>query len=170
LTVALRGVRIQPVAQDLHGLPQLGMHTPIGDITVSEEDGAIVALDWGWGRGADAETPLLQRARTQLDAYFDGDLTTFDLPLAPAGTPYRRRVWQALCAIPYGQTCSYAAIAIAAGGSARSVGQANGCNPIPIIIPCHRVVATTHIGGYSGGEGLATKRYLLALEARDSLL
>jgi methylated-DNA-[protein]-cysteine S-methyltransferase len=146
------------------------MHTPIGDITVSEEDGAIVALDWGWGRGADAETPLLQRARTQLDAYFDGDLTTFDLPLAPAGTPYRRRVWQALCAIPYGQTCSYAAIAIAAGGSARSVGQANGCNPIPIIIPCHRVVATTHIGGYSGGEGLATKRYLLALEARDSLL
>jgi len=146
------------------------MHTPIGDITVSEEDGAIVALDWGWGRGADAETPLLRRARTQLDAYFDGDLTTFDLPLAPAGTPYRRRVWQALCAIPYGQTCSYAAIAIAAGGSARSVGQANGCNPIPIIIPCHRVVATTHIGGYSGGEGLATKRYLLALEARDSLL
>ncbi len=146
------------------------MHTPIGDITVSEEDGAIVALDWGWGRGAAAETPLLQHARTQLHAYFDGDLTTFDLPLAPAGTPYRQRVWQALCAIPYGQTCSYAAIAIAAGGSARSVGQANGCNPIPIIIPCHRVVATTHIGGYSGGEGLATKRYLLALEARDSLL
>jgi methylated-DNA-[protein]-cysteine S-methyltransferase len=79
-----------------------------------------------------------------------------------------------LCAIPFGQTCSYIDIARLAGGSARSVGQANGCNPIPIIIPCHRVVlapgrstrgATTHLGGYSGGEGLATKRYLLALEA-----
>ena len=70
---------------------------------------------------------------------------------------------------PLWQTRSYAAIATRRGGSARSVGQANGCNPIPIIIPCHRVVATTHLGGYSGGEGLATKRYLLALEARDSL-
>jgi methylated-DNA-[protein]-cysteine S-methyltransferase len=105
-----------------------------------------------------------------LHAYFDGALTAFDLPLAPAGTPYRRRVWQALCDIPYGKTCSYATIAAAAGGSARSVGQANGCNPIPIIIPCHRVVATTHLGGYSGGDGLTTKRFLLSLEARDTLL
>jgi len=151
-------------------LPQLALHSPVGDLTVSEEDGAIVALDWGWGSGAQAETPLLQRARAQLYAYFDGELSVFDLPLAPSGTPYRRRIWQALCDIPYGQTRSYAAIATAAGGSARSVGQANGCNPIPIIIPCHRVVATTHLGGYSGGEGLATKRYLLSLEARDSLL
>jgi methylated-DNA-[protein]-cysteine S-methyltransferase len=151
-------------------LPQLALHTPIGDLTVSEEEGAIVALDWGWGSGDQAETPLLQRAREQLHAYFDGDLTAFDLPLAPAGTPYRRRVWQALCDIPYGETRSYAAIVAAAGGSPRSVGQANGCNPIPIIIPCHRVVATTHLGGYSGGEGLPTKRYLLSLEARDTLL
>jgi methylated-DNA-[protein]-cysteine S-methyltransferase len=109
-------------------------------------------------------------ARAQLHAYFDGELTDFDLPLAPAGTPYRRRVWQALCDIPYGETRCYAAIATAAGGSARSVGQANGCNPIPIIIPCHRVVASTHLGGYSGGEGLSTKRYLLSLEVRDPLL
>jgi methylated-DNA-[protein]-cysteine S-methyltransferase len=151
-------------------LPQLALHTPIGDLTVSEEDGAIVALDWGWGSAAQAETPLLRQACTQLHAYFDGKLTGFDLPLAPAGTSYRRRVWQALCDIPYGQTRSYAAIAATAGGSARAVGQANGCNPIPIIIPCHRVVAASHLGGYSGGEGLATKRYLLALEAGDSLL
>jgi methylated-DNA-[protein]-cysteine S-methyltransferase len=74
-------------------------------------------------------------------------------------------VWQALCDIPYGATRSYIDVARTAGGSARSVGQANGCNPIPIIIPCHRVVATTHLGGYSGGEGLATKRWLLALES-----
>ena len=89
-------------------MPQLALHTPIGDLTVSEEDGAIVALDWGWGSGAQNETPLLRRACEQLHAYFDGELTAFDLPLAPAGTPYRRRVWQALCDIPYGETRSYA--------------------------------------------------------------
>jgi methylated-DNA-[protein]-cysteine S-methyltransferase len=143
----------------------LSLHSPIGDISVSEVEGAIVAVDWGWGRDQDA-TSLLRRARQQLHEYFDGELTEFDLPLVPAGTTYRRRVWQALCAIPYGATRSYIDVARVAGGSARSVGQANGSNPIPIIIPCHRVVATTHLGGYSGGDGLATKRYLLALEAR----
>jgi len=139
------------------------MHTPVGDITVFEEDGAIVALDWGWVE-EQAETPLLRRAKEQLDAYFDGALTSFDLPLNPVGTSYRRRVWQALCGIPYGETRSYLAIAAVAGGSARSVGQANGSNPIPLIIPCHRVVASTHLGGYSGGDGLVTKRWLLAFE------
>jgi methylated-DNA-[protein]-cysteine S-methyltransferase len=122
---------------------------------------------------------LLRRACDQLHAYFDGDLNEFDLPLAPAGTDYRQRVWRALCAIPYGETRSYIDIARLAGGSARSVGQANGCNPIPVIIPCHRVVlaagrstrgTTAHLGGYSGGEGLATKRYLLALEAHAQTL
>ena len=146
-------------------MPQLALHTPVGDLSVSEEDGAVVAIDWGWGRDQDA-TALLRRARDQLQAYFDGDLTTFDLPLAPAGTPYRQRVWRALCAIPYGETRSYAQIAAAAGDAARSVGQANGANPIPIIIPCHRVLAAADIGGYSAGDGVATKRQLLALEAR----
>jgi methylated-DNA-[protein]-cysteine S-methyltransferase len=144
-------------------VPQRSLHSPIGDISVSEEDGAIIALDWGWGRDQ-ADTALLHRAFEQLQAYFDGSLTAFDLPLAPAGTAYRRRVWQALRAIPYGQTRSYTEIAAVAGGSARSVGQANGDNPIPLIIPCHRVVASTHLGGYSGGDGLDTKRWLLALE------
>jgi methylated-DNA-[protein]-cysteine S-methyltransferase len=155
-------------------VPQLSLHTPIGDISVAEDDGALVAIDWGWG-SQQSETALLRRAREQLHAYFDGELTSFDLPLAPAGTAYRRRVWQALCAIPYGQTRSYLDIARVAGGSPRSVGQASGNNPIPIVIPCHRVVlapghqsrgAATHLGGYSGGEGLATKRWLLALEAQ----
>ena len=150
-------------------MPQLSLHSAIGDLTVAEEDGAIVSVDWGWGRDQTA-TPLLARARDQLFAYFDGDLTRFDLPLNPAGTPYRRRVWDALCAIPYGATRSYADIARQIGGSPRSVGQANGANPIPIIIPCHRVLATTGIGGYSGGEGLPTKRALLALEARATPL
>jgi methylated-DNA-[protein]-cysteine S-methyltransferase len=150
-------------------VPQLSLHTPIGDLSVSEQDGAIVAVDWGWG-SLQSETSLLRRAREQLHAYFDGELTAFALPLAPAGTPYQQLVWQALCAIPYGATRSYRDIACAAGGSPRSVGQANGNNRIPIIIPCHRVVATTHLGGYSGGAGLATKRWLLALEAREQSL
>jgi methylated-DNA-[protein]-cysteine S-methyltransferase len=146
-------------------VPQLSLHTPVGDLSVSEEDGAIVAVDWGWGSQQNP-TALLRRACDQLHAYFDGELTDFDLPLAPAGTSYQQRVWQALCAIPYGVTRSYVDIARVAGGSPRSVGQANGNNPIPIVIPCHRVLATTHLGGYSGGDGLPTKRWLLAHEAR----
>ena len=144
-------------------MPQLSLHTPVGDITVFEQDGAIVSLDWGWVP-EQASSALLDRARDQLQAYFDGQLTAFDLPLEPAGTAYRRAVWRALCDIPYGATRSYRDVAAIAGGSARSVGQANGHNPIPLIIPCHRVVAATHIGGYSGGDGLPTKRWLLALE------
>jgi methylated-DNA-[protein]-cysteine S-methyltransferase len=144
-------------------VPQLSLHSPIGDITISEEDGAIVALDWGWGRDQ-TETPLLATARRQLEAYFDGELRRFDLTLAPVGTGYRRRVWQALRDIPFGHTRSYAAIAAVAGGSARSVGQASGHNPIPILIPCHRVVASAGLGGYSGEGGPATKRFLLDLE------
>ncbi len=123
-------------------MPQLSLHSPVGDLTVFEEDGAIVSLDWGWVPNQDTSL-LLEAAREQLQAYFDGTLTAFDLPLAPSGTPYRRLVWQALREIPYGETRSYQALAAQAGGSARSVGQANGRNPIPLIIPCHRVVATT---------------------------
>lgn len=145
-------------------MPQLSLHSPVGDLTVSEEAGQIVALDWGWGRDQ-AATPLLKRARAQLEAYFDLALAAFDLPLAPAGTAYRRRVWAAMQAIPLGETRPYAALAAAAGGSARAVGTACATNPIPILIPCHRVVGTTGEGGYSGGEGLPTKRALLALEA-----
>jgi methylated-DNA-[protein]-cysteine S-methyltransferase len=150
-------------------LPQLSLHTPLGDLTVFEEDGAIVALDWGWVE-AQTPTPLLTRARAQLQEYFDGTRTEFDLPLAPAGTDYRRRVWRELTRIPFGATRTYAEIATRAGGSARSVGQANGDNPIPIIIPCHRVLASGGLGGYSGGDGLTTKRYLLDHESRQAAL
>lgn len=136
----------------------------MGDLTVSEEDGAIVSLDWGWVRDQ-APTPVLLRARDQLHEYFDGARQAFDLPLAPPGTAYRQRVWEELTRIPFGATRSYGEIAAKAGGSARSVGQANGKNPIPIIIPCHRVLASAGMGGYSGGDGLSTKRYLLDLES-----
>lgn len=145
-------------------LPQLSLHAPVGDLTISEEDGRIVAVDWGWGR-EQAATPVLLEARAQLHAYFDGDRAGFELPLAPTGTPYQLRVWASLCGIPAGETRSYADIARVAGGSPRSVGMANGANPIPIIIPCHRVVGMAGPGGYSGGDGLATKLFLLDLEA-----
>jgi methylated-DNA-[protein]-cysteine S-methyltransferase len=148
-------------------VPQLSLHTPAGDLTVSEQDGVIVALDWGWGRDQEP-TPLLIRARAQLQEYFDGTRTEFDLKLAPAGSAYRQRVWRALVDIPYGSVRTYGAIARIAGGSPRSVGGANGSNPIPIFIPCHRVLASNGIGGYSGGDGLDTKRYLLRLEAAST--
>lgn len=149
-------------------MPQLSFRTSLLDtLTLTEEDGAIVALDWGWGRDQ-AETPLLLRARAQLEEYLDGMRTGFDLPLAPMGTPYRRKVWAALCTIPHGATRTYKQIAELAGGSSRSVGGANGANPIPILIPCHRVVATNGIGGYSAHEGLETKRRLLRLETQSA--
>jgi methylated-DNA-[protein]-cysteine S-methyltransferase len=152
-------------------MPQISILTPLGDITLSEEDGAIVALDWGRGRDRE-ETPLLRRAADQLQDYFDGverGGCGFDgLPLAPRGTPFRRRVWEALRRIPAGETRSYLDIAREVGClSARAIGGANGANPIPILIPCHRVVAADgSLGGYSGAEGQATKRYLLDLERR----
>ncbi len=149
-------------------MPQLSLHSPFGDLTVSEENGAIVAVDWGWGRDQ-TETPLLLRARAALFDYFDGARRDFDLPLAPAGSPFRTRVWAALRAIPYGETRTYGDLAAALGSAARAIGQANGANPIPILIPCHRVVAGNGLGGYSGGDGPVTKRALLALEAGGML-
>ena len=148
-------------------MPQLSLHSPIGDITIAEEDGAVVSVDWGWVQHQ-TETPLLVRAKAQLQGYFDGLLQQFDLPLAPAGTTYQLRVWQALAAIPYGQTRTYADIARQAGGSARSVGQANGRNPLPLLISCHRVVASVGLGGYSGGGGIEAKTWLLASETRTA--
>ncbi len=136
----------------------------MGDLTLSEEQGSLVALDWGWGRDQQ-QTKLLARVALRLHAYFDGARDDFaDIPLAPAGTPYSRRTWAALRAIPPGEVRTYVEIARAAGGSPRSVGQANRRNPIPVIIPCHRVVAVSGLGGYSGLGGLDTKRHLLRLE------
>lgn len=150
-------------------MPHLTLHVPLGTLTVFEEEGAIVAVEWGSAAPAAAgETALLRAARTQLQDYFDGARTVFDLPLAPRGTVFQRRVWDALRRIPPGETRSYAEIGRAVGcRAARAIGQANGANPIPILIPCHRVVgADGSLGGYSGGEGPVTKRYLLDLEAR----
>lgn len=156
---------MRPAQNSEPRLPQLSLHTPVGDLTLSEEAGQLVAVDWGWGRDQTA-TPALLEARRQMQAYFDGDLRHFDLDLAPTGTEYRKRVWRALMDVPLGQTRTYAELAVAAGGSPRSIGTAMARNPLPIIVPCHRVVASNGAGGYSGGEGLPTKYFLLALERR----
>ncbi len=148
---------------------QLSMHSPVGDLTLTEADGQIIALDWGWGPdefGLVRETPLLVTAREQLDAYFDGDLQNFDLPLAPDGTPHQQNVWRVMSAIPYGQTRTYGELATELGSGSRAVANACGRNTIPIIIPCHRVVAAGgKLGGYSGDGGVETKKQLLNIEA-----
>lgn len=147
-------------------MPQLTCLTPLGEVTVSEEDGAIVALDWGRGRDQ-SRSALLLRAVAQLQDYFDDPGTTFDLPLAPHGTAFQKRVWDALRGIPAGQTRSYGELARSLGSAARAIGQANGANPIPILIPCHRVLAAGGaLGGYSGGDGPSTKLWLLNHERR----
>jgi methylated-DNA-[protein]-cysteine S-methyltransferase len=106
-----------------------------------------------------------------LQKYFDGKRMSFDLPLAPEGSDFQKRVWAALCAIPPGETRSYADVARTIGSAPRAVGGANGANPIPLFIPCHRVIAADgSLGGYSGADGPATKRYLLDHESRALLL
>ena len=148
-------------------MPQLSIHAPFGALTFSEDDGAIVAVDWGWGRDQE-ETPLLVQAREQMYEYLDGERQAFDLPTRPAGSAYQKRVWATFASIPCGQTWTYSAVAHRAGGSARTVSEAARRNPLPIVIPCHRAVAARGPGSYSEGQGLDTKRYLIQLEARPA--
>lgn len=143
--------------------------TPLGTMAAGEEDGAMVRL---WlpstpvPRLMPHRTPLLERAEGQILEYLNGRRQEFDLPLAFAGTEFQRKVWQALREIPYGKTVSYGALAehIGCPGGARAVGMANHANPLPILVPCHRVVgAGGQLTGYAGG--LELKQALLALES-----
>jgi methylated-DNA-[protein]-cysteine S-methyltransferase len=145
-------------------MPSLVIDTPVGCLTLSAEAQSIVAVSWG-SPSRSCETPLLVRAAAQLEAYFAGRRRDFDLPLKPLGSIFRQRVWMEMKAIPFGTTLSYGALAKRLGTAARAVGGACGANPIPILIPCHRVLASNgRIGGYSGGSGVETKQFLLALE------
>ncbi len=153
------------------------MQTPIGRLMlavdgrglrhVDFENGkypAAIGEDWEHGPGA------LHEARAQLKAYFAGKLTEFDLPLAPRGTDFQQQVWLALLRIPYGATTTYGEIARELGdmNATRAVGAANGRNPLPIIVPCHRVIGAN--GSLTGfGGGLPTKRWLLDHEQRHSV-
>ncbi|MDD2878034.1 MAG: methylated-DNA--[protein]-cysteine S-methyltransferase [Acidiphilium sp.] len=146
-------------------------HPEFGDIVVRETDGAITALEWLQGdEETEPEEPstLLNQARAALHVYFaTGDLPP-GLALNPAGTLYQKRVWAYMQTIPRGETRRYGEVAAAIGGSPLSVGGAACANPIPLLIPCHRVVSKSGLGGYCGsddeGWGLAMKRRLLVLE------
>ena len=155
------------------------MSSPIGDLRIIERDGAISAIEFtpfrqpadGRPLGARADDhPLLAEAVRQLTAYFARDLKEFDLPLDPQGSAFQRRVWDQLLTIGYGDTASYGEIAGRLGmtnAASRAVGLANGRNPIPIVIPCHRVIgANGTLTGYAGG--LERKQTLLSLE-QDAL-
>ena len=147
---------------------RLTVASPVGPLTLSEHDGALVGIAFRDDAACD-RTPLLDEAARQLAEYFEGRRRDFTLPLAPAGTPFQREVWAALREIPYGETRSYKDIACAVGRplACRAVGMANTRNPLPIVIPCHRVVgASGALTGYAGG--LEVKSKLLALEIQNS--
>lgn len=150
------------------------MHTciidsPVGSIRIAEHDGGICNLDFTQDAPVPPETALLKEAVRQLQAYFDGTLTEFKLPLHMEDTPFRMRCWQALTTIPYGETISYAEQARRIGNprAVRAVGGANHHNPISIIVPCHRVIGAD--GSMTGfGGGIHIKEWLLAHEKRIS--
>jgi methylated-DNA-[protein]-cysteine S-methyltransferase len=141
----------------------LSISSPIGNLVLDEEDDAITAIRWADERTSNG-SPLLAEAARQLDAYFAGRLSHFDLPLRPGGSEFETRVWSAMQNIPYGKTRSYGELAAGIRSAPRAVGGACGKNPIPIVIPCHRVLAKAGLGGYSGSGGLKTKQALLILE------
>jgi methylated-DNA-[protein]-cysteine S-methyltransferase len=147
-------------------MPEITVASPIGHLSVEEDDGALVAVHWRKARHQ-SPTPLLEDAARQLTAYFARERRDFDLPLKPEGSAFEQQVWAAMQRIPYGETRSYGEIANETGGMPQEVGSACGSNPLPILIPCHRVLAGGgKLGGYSGKGGLETKTRLLVLEGR----
>ena len=138
--------------------------SPVGALILSQGADGLQSLGWG-DDNYDSETDILAEAERQLEAYFRGELKIFELPFAPMGTPFQQKVWRGLQDIPYGATVSYGALAQTLGTGARAVARACASNPLAIFIPCHRVVAATGaLTGYSGGQGVDTKRALLRLE------
>jgi methylated-DNA-[protein]-cysteine S-methyltransferase len=148
------------------------MQTPVGRLLLISDENGLRRIDFANGNSrpdpAWHESPdALKETSRQLRAYFAHELEEFDVPLAPEGTPFQKNVWRHLCEIPYGKTISYGELAHRVGNpkASRAVGLANGANPIPIIIPCHRVIRSNgKLTGYGGG--LPVKEKLLALEAQ----
>ncbi len=146
-------------------------NTPVGKLCIGERNGAITRVTWQqlpkeWVL---EETELIQKCKQELDEFFEGKRKTFNLPLAPEGTAFQKKVWDALREIPYGQTRTYKDIAIAVDSPKgfRAVGMANNKNPIAIIVPCHRVIGSNgKLVGYAAG--MEIKTWLLALEQRES--
>jgi methylated-DNA-[protein]-cysteine S-methyltransferase len=147
-------------------MPTRAVDTPIGTLGLVASERGLSGVRWSATGLPDDPSPVLDEAAAQLEAYFAGELTSFDLPLDLSGTEFQRRCWLALATIPYGQTVSYGEQArrLALGpDAARAVGAANGQNPLPVILPCHRVIGAD--GSLTGfGGGLDLKRFLLEHE------
>lgn len=145
--------------------------SPLGRLVLDAEDEALTGVRWaihGEKPRTGGRSAVLAEAARQLDRYFAGRLKRFDLTIRPAGSPFQQNVWKAMRSIPWGKTGTYGGIAMVLSSGPRAVGTACGRNPMVIVTPCHRVLASGGaIGGYSGGQGLATKRKLLALEGID---
>lgn len=145
---------------------RLTVDSPIGPLTLSSRDGALTGLSWGGQTGNEPDA-VVERAAEQLAAYFAGQLCHFDLPLETGGSAFRKSVWAAMRAIPPGRTLSYGDVARKLDSAPRAVGGACGKNPIVIVVPCHRIVGSSGLGGFGGRERrVDIKSWLLDHERR----
>ncbi len=134
------------------------MQTPVGTLSITEKDGKICTLDW-------AEGNMPEEMHLQLSEYFNKERQVFDFEYEVDGTGFQKKVWKALLNIPYGTTKTYKDIAEEVGSHPRAIGGAVGANPVPILIPCHRVIGSSgKMTGFSAGDGISTKEFLLKLE------
>ncbi len=165
-----------PVSKEPEEMARLVFDSPIGLLGVEANADAVLRISLRQAiredhSGSAAANALCQETRRQVEAYLRGELETFDLPLEARGQDFQRRVWDLMSEIPFGTTRTYGEMARRLGqpGASQAVGNACGANPIPLVIPCHRVVASGgRLGGFGGG--LDMKRWLLSLEARQPLL
>ncbi len=156
----------------------ISFDSPIGKIRIIEEGGYITRLRWGhelvqsdeYDEEDQGKSDVLDQAVEQLKAYFAGELTEFDLPIAPKGNRFQSDVWRIMQSIPLGETLTYGDVAKKLGAAAQPVGQACGHNPIPIIIPCHRILGAKNLGGFSAEGGIEDKVWLLKHEKAAGLL
>lgn len=141
------------------------VRTPVGILLVEASDEGVVALNWAKGEGKTDKHPVVAQAIQELNAYFSGKLKSFEVPLDVDGTAFQCKVWAAMGEVPFGKTVTYGELAKKLKTSARAVGGACGTNPVPVIVPCHRIVgANKELTGYSGAGGVKTKQALLKLE------
>jgi methylated-DNA-[protein]-cysteine S-methyltransferase len=174
----MHGLGAAAKRQTMNGMFYARMESPVGKLLMAADDQGLRLVSFESSKRAASVQPDWREDKApfaevicQLQAYFSGELKAFDLPLAPEGTEFQLLVWNSLRRIPYGETISYAQLAQNIGNpkAVRAVGLANGCNPIPIIIPCHRVIGSD--GSLTGfGGGLPNKKKLLALESRQMSL
>ena len=144
----------------------LSMSSSVGWITLFEKSNKIIALEWGQVK-IQTESPLLKAAKNEIIEYFNNKRKKFSIPLNPTGTSFQKSVWAIIAKIPYGQTRTYSEIANQINSAPRPIGGACGKNPIPILIPCHRVIGTNNkLTGFSGGFGVQTKQSLIKLETQ----